>query len=613
MISRKLGQMTLATLAATTLILSGCGARPTPNDDASDTDWVQSRANSQRYAYLEQADLTDAFIFGASVISTNDFPSAAMDMTVRPMNVKLALTGANNNTTRKLNVSTTDGTLLMSFNVKKVGAQFEVDFASAGNDVRLRGLIDYLGGIYTASSETGVWVSTSAPTVTTVLQDKNTVVVDLLHTVSQAVLAADGETIDHVVSDHPGKVTVRLFLKRKKSLPQVGTSRTVAAGKAKNIGFFGPDMGGENNNVKIQRFALGDAQGAQQSITFYLKDVPANMQDVAKSAVLSWNKAFGPNVVKVATATADMNVGDPRYNVIRWYNGLDEDTNWAGVAKMQVEPDTGLVMGGHLFINGSTVQNLYKGIVSFTDDLTSEHAPTVFSGSIGNVTFQREAGEKPVIAYASEIGRDYEDYMQGYYEETIAHEVGHVLGLRHNFRGTVKLENGESASVMDYAPRGERAHFQGPGSYDVAAIKWGYFGTAPSTALRFCTDEDLWSFYDCSQGDWGDPVKSAINGLLDGTKLLTESAVAVTSDDFISSMGGLLENAYKIKKLSQQLPSNGRATTLGKLDAAISYVKSATPAGTLSGSDRSTVTENLAKLKTLAEKKEEELRAAGRL
>ncbi len=612
MVTRKLGLKTLATLAATTLILGGCGARPASNEDVSETEWTQSRSGTQRYAYLENADLTDTFVFGATVISTSDFPSAAMDMTVRPLNVKLALSG-NTNLTRKLNVSTTDGTLLMSFNVKKTGNQFEVDFASAGNDVRLRGLIDYLGGIYTAGDESGVWVSTSAPTVLGVQQDKNTVVVDLLHTVSQAVLKADGETIDHVVSDHPGKVTVRLFLKRKKSVPQIGASRTVAQGKAKNIGFFGPDLGGDDANVKIQRFALGDVNNGQQSITFYLKDVPADMQDVAKSAVLSWNKAFGPNRIKVAMATADMNVGDPRHNVIRWYNGLDKDTGWAGVAKMIVEPDTGVVMGGHLYINGSTVQNLYKGIVAFTEDLTAEQAPTVFTGTIGNVTFTRDVGEKPVIPFASQIGRDFEDYMQGYYEETIAHEVGHVLGLRHNFRGTVKLEDGQSASVMDYAPRAERAHFEGPGSYDVAAIKWGYFGVSPTSSLRFCTDEDLWSFLDCNQGDWGEPAASAINGLLDGTKLLTESAVAVTSDDFISSLGGSLENAYKIKKLQAQLPAGTRAETLRKVDAAISYMKSAAPASELTGSDRATVLENLAKVKALAHKKEEELRAAGRL
>lgn len=608
----KLKNVTLATLAASVLVLSACGQRPSPQDEASDTDWIQSRTGTQRYAYLEQADLTDTFIFGATVISTSDFPSAAMDMTVRPLNVKLALSG-NTNLTRKLNVSTTDNTLLMSFNVKKTGNQYEVDFASAGNDVRLRGLIDYLGGIYTAGDESGVWVSTSAPAVLGVQQDKNTVVVDLLHTVSQAVLKADGETIDHIVSDHPGKVTVRLFLKRKKSVPQIGVSRTVAQGKAKNIGFFGPDLGGDNANVKIQRFALGDANNAQQSITFYLKDVPANMQDVAKSAVLSWNKAFGPNKIKVAIAPAGLDVGDPRVNVIRWYNGLDKDTGWAGVAKMIVEPDTGVVMGGHLYINGSTVQNLYKGIVAFTEELTEDHAPTVFTGTIGNVTFTRDVGEKPVIPFASQLGRDFEDYMQGYYEETIAHEVGHVLGLRHNFRGTVALENGQTASVMDYAPRAERAHFEGPGSYDVAAIKWGYFGQSPNSSLRFCTDEDLWSFLDCNQGDWGEPTASAINGLVDGTKLLSESAAAVTSDDFISSLGGSLENAYKIKKLQAQLPSGTRAATLRKVDAAISYMKAATPAAGLSSEDRAIVLDNLAKVKVLAEKKEEELRAAGRL
>lgn len=594
--------------------LTACGERPAVNGDASQLDWVQSRSTT-RYAYLENRDLTETFLFGASVIKVEDFLSSSLDMVVRPMNVKLKVRSAGH--AKKLDVVTpgSQGEVLMTFDAESKNGKIEVDFASAGNDMKLRGLIDTLGGMLTAHDQNGFWISSGAPSVQSISQDKDTLVVDLVHTVRQAILKTDAhgnESIDHFVSEHAGKVTVRIFLKRKGALPRLGQDRTVADGKAKNIGFFGTSLSDENAASPIQRFALGDAQDAQDSITFYLKDVPAAFQDVAKTAVLSWNAALGANKVKVETASAALDVGDPRYNVIKWFDGLDEDVSWAGVAKMIVEPDTGLVMGGDLYVNGSTVLNLYKGITSFSGKAATGGITKV-TGSIGGVTFTRDEGEKPVIPYLTNTDKSYNEYMQDYYVETIAHEVGHVLGLRHNFRGSTALESGESASVMDYAPRSDRDHYHGPGSYDIAAIRWAYLGEEPNHTLPFCTDEDIWSFYDCSQGDWGNPVDYAVNGLLDGTLLLTKKPLDIAQDTFISSITGALENALKIKKLVAQLPADQRADAVKKIDAAYQYLYKATPDAALAGADLTKVKGNLVKLRQLAKKSEDQLKADGHL
>ncbi len=73
--------------------------------------------------------------------------------------------------------------------------------------------------------------------------------------------------------------------------------------------------------------------------------------------------------------------------------------------------------------------------------------------------------------------------------DLVSHEVGHGLGLRHNFKGSLgvpfdKLSddawikaNGLGSSVMDYSAMNflGGVHFpQRPGSYDVAAIQYGY-------------------------------------------------------------------------------------------------------------------------------------------
>lgn len=600
---------------ASAIILFGCGQN-SPKTETSDLEFVRSRADSQRYAYLEARDLEDTFIFGGSVIKATDFQSGALNMVLRPVKVKLKQSGSAASG-RKLDVVELEqNQALMSFDLASRGQRFEVDFASAGNDLKLKSLVNAVGGVFTAGSRDGLWLSSGAPRVLNVSQDADNVVFDLEHTVRQARTTTDffGRTrIAEILSEHPGTVVVRLYLKRQKNLPRLtAAARTVASGKSKSIGFFGADFVGENDNIPIQRYNVGDARDRVDHITYYLKDVPAAYQAIARQAVLSWNAAFGSEVLSVEIAPEGIDVGDPRYHVIKWFDGTDNSLGWAGVAKMIVDPDSGLVLSGSLYVQGDTLIRMYTDIVGFSEQVTQAPVRRLV-GSIGNVDFSHDAGENPVAPFLTNVARDFDSYMQNYYLETIAHEVGHTLGLRHNFRGSTQLVNGESASVMDYAPRSERDKYTGPGFYDLAAIRWAYFGEEPRQSLPFCTDEDIWKVVDCSQGDWGDSVDNTVRSLIDGTMLLAQKPIAITTDEQISSMGGALENAYKIKKLVSQLPAAGRTQTVTNITAARDYIFSATPDASLSAADKRIVSANLSKLRALATKTEQQLRADGRL
>src|SRR2546428_8631134 len=90
------------------------------------------------------------------------------------------------------------------------------------------------------------------------------------------------------------------------------------------------------------------------------------------------------------------------------------------------------------------------------------------------------------------------DYIGQALKELVMHEVGHTLGLRHNFRGTAAIPmeklfdraytatHGTSASVMDYNPpaialdRGKQGDYYSRtiGSYDRWAIRYGYASVA---------------------------------------------------------------------------------------------------------------------------------------
>ncbi|MEO0457661.1 MAG: zinc-dependent metalloprotease, partial [Cyanobacteria bacterium P01_A01_bin.114] len=143
------------------------------------------------------------------------------------------------------------------------------------------------------------------------------------------------------------------------------------------------------------------------------------------------------------------------------------------------------------------------------------------------------------------------DYIQQFLVMLTAHEVGHTLGLRHNFAGSRLLapealndpdithDQGLVSSVMDYippniAPPGvEQGDFfpMGLGAYDRWAIEYGYRTVPPTplqrgeqrllsqiaarsdgAALAYAPDEDIFDFIDPEVNAWdlsNDPLQFA--------------------------------------------------------------------------------------------------------
>ncbi len=598
-------------LLATALAAAACG--PAAKPQASELLWQQSRTNSQAYAYLDAADLQDKFIFGVNVTNVSGFLSNALNVSIEASVVSLRREG------NTLQVVDKDGDSIFSFGLRNANGRMEIDFASARNDLSLRGRIDAYGGALTAGANDGFWYSEDAPTVLGVQQDRDTVVVDLQHTVRQVKIARDGDSasVTDVVTEQPGQVVLRLFLKRQSSVAKIGTAatRTVANGLERSLGFFPASVGNAeelDTTLPVQRFAVGNAEQAANHITFYLKDVPAKYAGAAREAILAWNKALGPDVIRVEIAPPGVDAGDPRYHVVKWFDGTDKDLMWAGVAKMLVEPTTGTVMSGTVYVQGSTLITSYEKMVAYTKTLAAGTIKRPAPGTLGTLTFSNAVEETPVAPFFTNPDQSFDEYMQGYYKETIGHEIGHVLGLRHNFRGSVVPDaNGASASIMDYTPRSERSVFTGPGSYDLAALRWAYFGEEPATAPLFCTDEDIKKQWDCSQSDFGDPLDYTIKGLVDGAMLLSQRAVAIESNAWISSMESVAESALKMMRLKAQLPAARQADVTTRLADAYRYLFSVKPDASLSTADQAVVAANLERLRVMAREAEVTDAAAG--
>lgn len=570
---------------------TGCGVRQEDHD--SSLLWKQSRTGDMRYAYLEKKDLTDTFLFGLQVMNTSKFFASALNFNIPSTPVLLE---RRNNKVAVVSPLMSNSALL-SFDVaEKDDGKLELDFGSSGNDLSFQEFVNELGGQSVAGEPNAAWKSRGAPTVLSVQQTPDLVLVDIKYLVS-------GKATNEVgmVETKSGEVVVRFYLVRRSSLNLAKSPLTVAQGTQDNIGYFGPSLAmeagvGSPANWPVRKFNLT----ANNKVTFYLKDFPKEQFENAKKALLDWNQAFDRTTVEVKAATAQIDVADPRYNVIKWIANGDDYLSWAGTAGPTFDdPVTGTVISGGAFINGDYLVAQYRQTHAF-----SQQVGRFVSAAIGGAVIKPTNGETPIIPFSTIADVSFEEYIKGYYNRTINHEAGHIFGLRHNFKGTIGADAEElTNSVMDYLPRVERAIGGGIGRYDKEAIKWAYKGKRFKGQYGFCTDEDLAKQWNCLQSDVGNPIAYTEAALRDGIAALTVSVAKPKDESDVSSIGSIASNALKMLALKGQMSEAERADAVAKLPSALDAICKAKPVGNLKQADRVKVQANLDLVKAIVKKK----------
>ncbi len=207
---------------------------------------------------------------------------------------------------------------------------------------------------------------------------------------------------------------------------------------------------------------------AVKPLVFYLdRAIPEPVRSAARRGALWWNAAFEQagfkDALRIEDLPADADPLDIRYPTIQWTNRSGR--GWS-VGQSHVDPRTGEILHAVVQLDSHrvrTVNNYWES--------------TIPSG--------RETGEPALDTFAALDNLDpranEEQVMLNRIALLTCHEVGHVLGLEHNF---VASTFGRG-SVMDYfAPRVRiradgsadlsDAYMQGVGSYDRFVIEWGY-------------------------------------------------------------------------------------------------------------------------------------------
>ena len=237
-------------------------------------------------------------------------------------------------------------------------------------------------------------------------------------------------------------------------------------------------------------------------ITYYMdKNTPVEWRPVIKAAVEQWNIAFEAAGFKNAVVclqqpdTATWDAGDIRYNVLSWT--ASPNPPFGGYGPSFSNPRTGEILGADIMLEWIYLSNRFKHEKLFDiaglqyDD---ENNNGFYSCNAGYQSMLNIATGNAIISTMDGGQFEKDEYLRQALTDLVMHEVGHTLGLNHNFIASYmnspkELEDknhaatiGLTASVMDYTVPNLALHkdIQGqyfdtrPGPYDIWAIRYGY-------------------------------------------------------------------------------------------------------------------------------------------
>jgi len=258
--------------------------------------------------------------------------------------------------------------------------------------------------------------------------------------------------------------------------------------------------------------------------------VPRRWRQHFRDGVEAWNAAFAPIGQPQAVRAVlpedpdwppDYDIGDARFSTISW--SVSDYVSSVGIAK--VDPRSGEILKSDIMMSDGWVQAWLADLEIFRPNFTQSlgqaggHHTELFllrshvvHEKAGGTGTEKEVKLSPSLAAArlrrrtslldvdnvekplDEAERERRKIIGQGLKQIVMHETGHILGLRHNFKGSLGVSyectqdincsavQGLSASVMDYMPmnvpeiEGREVHAFSPilGGYDKLAIAYGY-------------------------------------------------------------------------------------------------------------------------------------------
>lgn len=326
------------------------------------------------------------------------------------------------------------------------------------------------------------------------------------------------------------------------------------------FGFF---LAGDEKAPVLARLPGIAADEPPQTHTYYLVDFPTAMVPAAEQTFEAWNDALEPIVGRrpfaTAIATRDIIPWDPRFHTVIW----DKTGSGGAVAPFTNDPETGeiyqsmvVMWFGQLGDLITTYRDFVGAHPDIGDALASDiggGAPTarelpMFEGFDARAAIARMVRPvdveprvltlRPFVArplapaVRDAVRRDWSDdeLKSVIVVDFLLHELGHNLGLRHNFIGSADKHTlratHTSTTTMDYV-----IGMLDPGSYDRDAMRYGYATGAESNDYLYCTDESTDLEPACIQWDFANPARYQVDTVTAWLAAYTPESAQADIDD----------------------------------------------------------------------------------